>query len=195
MATNFLHELIVSRCSALGLSKYELVQMAGYINHAKGLRRLDQIQNFDFESPKHIIDKLPSLLEIGRLEVAAAIQETRASVRAENEQEWRDTFKPYAKIRTGKNGCPRQITMAALCNVGRFVYTYFDNDVPEADYIGIAVKAYRANEEEIRSFFFEPQDIVINYTPDRATRFTLEGEFIEYLAEAIKPASISVLFR
>lgn len=195
MATNFLYELMGARCSALSISKRDLVTRAGFANTAKGLRRLERIESFDFESSRHLIDKLPMAIDVAQADVNRAREQSINALRDEREENWRRGFRPFALVRTGKRGCPRQISLAAFCNAGQYVNTYFDkNTLPDA-YVRTAVAAFKSNKEDISKFYYTPENIVINYSPDRAVLYTLDGEFLEEMGGATKPASLTVTFR
>jgi len=195
MVANLLHELIVFRCTTQNISRRDLVSRAGYTNIAKGLRRLEGIKGFDFETTTHLIDQLPNVLGVTRGEVQRSIRITMAAIASERELAWRQNFMPYSLVRTLERGRPRQITMAALCGAGHYVRYVFPDDATPDEFVRLAVAAYRKNERDIRRFFYPPEDIVVNYTLDWAARYTLEGEFLEELSAAIKPGSLTITFR
>lgn len=195
MARNFLYELIVSRMSALNLSKYELVIRAGYTNTTKGLRRLEMLEYFDFDASRHLIEGLPEALGVTAAEVEQAIVQSVSDLRSEQEAEWRRDFRPYALVRTGDGGRPRQIFVAALVNAGQYIRTDFAPGTPEVDYVGVAVAAYLKNKQSIRNFFSAPESIVVNYSPDRAAVYSLKGELLEELDSALRPAHLRLTFR
>jgi len=195
MAKNFLYNLINSRSAALNISQCELVSMAGYANTAKGIRRLNMIEGFDFESSRYLIAQLPKILQVEMTEVEQAVRASLEALKAERELEWHQNFRPYARVRTGEGGRPRQITMAAICNAMRYVQFYFPEGTSSDDFTQLAVAAYKQNEKDVRRFFYEPEDIVVNFSTDRVACYSLEGDFLEELASAIEPASLFVTLR
>src|SRR6476660_1067256 len=99
--------LIKARSQQLGLTRAQLVRLAGYKNVAKGLRRLDELLSGDLESSKGLIKGLPAELEVPAAIVARALKKTQCEIRevkrreAEvSERAWRKAFKPHAYFAT-----------------------------------------------------------------------------------------------
>jgi hypothetical protein len=195
MVKNALYELIETRCAERQLSRKAFITAVGFANTSKGLRRLDELRDFHFLGAQFIIDQLPRVLEVDRAEVDAAVNATHEAMRQERDRLWRLNFKPFGIIQTGLNGRPRQITMAALCNLQRYVHIYFAADVPVSEYLPRTMAAFKENETNVRRWFYEPECLVINYTPDHAERYTFEGQYIDTLPHAVVPGMASVRLR
>jgi hypothetical protein len=78
--------LVADRCRELGLSDVQLAQALGYRNQAKGLRRLQELQDGHFDNAGHILAKLPKALQLPPETILAAVQATTELLR-QREQE------------------------------------------------------------------------------------------------------------
>jgi hypothetical protein len=116
-----IHDLIQQRCKELTISHHELIVQSRITNIAKGLRRLQQLFDGDFISSRGLIERLPSALDLPQSVVEDAINTSKQQIADEIEEAWRSNFVPHALAITANNGGPRQNTMAAICNAGRYV--------------------------------------------------------------------------
>ena len=111
---------------------------------------------------------------------AEIIQETVAQTQQDYEDEeeaaWRAAFKPHALVLTGKGGWPRHIGQAAVCGAGRYVDISFDNDTPPELYLTVALEEFSKRQKDIDFFYYPAEQIVINWSPDHATYYSLSGE-------------------
>ena len=184
---------IESRCTQLNISHQELIIRMGYSNTSVGLKRLQQLFDANLKSAVGVIDKLPEVLEVDVALVEQAINDTKKQLELEAkeryrqaEEEYRANFKPNFVIRTGLNGRPKTIFLAAVTNATRYVSAQFPAELTEQQYIGHAMPFLEENKENIQHFFFPPECIAINYTPDHADIFSLTGEKIAQLTESVR---------
>lgn len=183
--------LIEARTKELGISYAETVKRAGYANVAKGLRRLDDLLNSNFDASRGLIDQLPRALELTEDEVSEAIDETKKNIADCSEAEWRAAFKPNAWILTANNGRPRQITFAAICDAGRFVYIEFPEKLSAEGYLEYVLQVLPSVLEDVSRYFYAPLGFVINWDPDHATKYSLEGARLEELPGAFRGGALS----
>ncbi|CAM8658160.1 hypothetical protein MCEMSE6_02802 [Oxalobacteraceae bacterium] len=176
--------LIKSRASELGLTLAQVVSRTGMANTSKGLRRLEQLFDGDFVSSRGLVEKLPAALDLINTDIEVAITNSKNELAAEADKAWRDSFKPHAIVLTGERGRPRQITFAAICNAGRFVRITFPDSLPSTDYKTYAFAALGRGKEDIGKFFYAIEGLVINWSPDSATRYDLTGAEISKLEKA-----------
>lgn len=191
MHISAIEQLIKSRTAELGISYAQLVRLAGYANEAKGVRRLEGLFASDFESTRGLIEKLPEALGLPKEVVEAAIAKTKQYIADYEEAEWRASFKPNLRILTEQNGRPRQIGMAAICNAGTRVCIEFPDELPASQYLEYVLKILPAQLQEVSSFFYAPTGFVINWSPDSASRYELDGTLVEDMARAYRGGSLS----
>ena len=191
----------------LGISRTELSRRCGYKNLAKGIDRIDNVCRGDLTSnqAKTIIEALPSALEISQelvdaavLETANIIEEAKLKEAAEQEVAWRTAFKPHAIILTEKTR-PEPLFVAAFIGVNRILRVDFDLTADRASFVhqglnGIRLKlAEFPNPSGLLPCFGRPTGFVVNYAPDRAVRFDLEGNAIAIFPEAFRVGNVDLL--
>ena len=191
MYVSTIEQLIKSRIQELGISYAQLIRRTGYANEAKGIRRLESLFDSDFVSTRGLIEKLPAALDLPKEEVEAAIAKTKQDIADFEDAEFRAAFKPNARILTEKNGRPRQIFRAAICNALTHVYMEFPNESPPERYLGYVLGALPAQLKKVADFFYPPTGFVINWSPDQATRYTLDGSEMEELPMAFRGGTLS----
>jgi hypothetical protein len=179
-----IENLIKSRAGELGLTLAQVISRTGLANTSKGMRRLIQLFDGDFVSSRGLIEKLPEALGLRGIEIEAAVADSKNELAAEADKAWRDSFKPHAIVRTAQGGRPRQITFAAMCGAGRFVLIIFPENLPTADYKAYAFAALERQKEDIGKYFYAIEGLVINWSPDSATRYDLSGDEISHLNKA-----------
>ena len=128
-------------CLELGLSKARLVQLAGYKNEVKGIRRLDSLIAGDLETTRRLIQGLPAALNLPTDVISGVVDQTRQQIasmkRREAEQagtEWRDNFQPHAVILTERTR-PEPIFVVALIGAERLLCVDFDLDGEGESYV------------------------------------------------------------
>jgi len=186
--------LVSSRYEELGLRPVELVRRCGYQNTNKGLRRLEQLRQGDFSSSATLIRTLPSALDVPAEEVTKAVEDTQRQIHEAEEAAWRAEFVPHAVILTERRR-PTQIFVAAFIGIDRLRRVDFDLKQGPVSFInqaldGVREKLARWKSDQIPTFGC-PTGIVVNYSPDHAVRFDLEGNAIEVLDRAYRIGDVS----
>jgi hypothetical protein len=193
-------KLVRHRCRELGLGRADLIRRTSYKNLAKGLRRLDELFAGDLERTKDLIRALPGALDMPGHVVETAVTETEQQLEEDalrlaqkKEAAWRATFVPHAIILT-ERALPEPIFVAAFIGVERLLRIDFDLSVERASYINQALNGLRLKLAEFKPevgrmaetlpAFGRPIGLVVNYSPDRAVRFDLEGNGLEILQRA-----------
>ncbi len=190
-----IQELIEQRLAELGISRSQLAGRVGYNRIAKGLRKLDALMEGDTRNNRWISDRLPAAQELPEQTIEAALDETTALLRKTADDLWRSTFKPNCLILTEHNGRPRQITIAALVGAGRHVCQQIPDDIPESNYCSYVRERLDGWLVEVRKFFHAPTGYIINYTPDKATQFDLDGNKVADLDKAKRAGMLTASLR
>ena len=190
--------LISNRCDELSLRPSELVRRCGYKNVSKGLRRLEDICRGHFAGSDALIHALPVALDVPADVVKRAVEETQRQLRDAAEAAWRAAFKPHAIILTERK-IPQPIFVAAFIGVERLLRVDLDPTEGPVTYIDQALKGARQKLARWNSkvdvsavglgdlplpAFGRPVGVILNYTPDRAVRFDLSGQPMEFLDRA-----------
>ena len=190
-------ELISRRSDELGIGPSELVRRCGYKNIDKGLRRLEELCRGEFQRTRGLISSLPRALGVTVDVVQKAIDDTAKKLHEAEEAAWRASFKPHAIILTDRR-IPQPIFVAAIIGASELLRIDFPLFANSETYVslaieGISAKLARWNREFERrtglgSFqlpaFGRPTGFVVNYSPDHAVRFDLEGHALESLPTA-----------
>jgi hypothetical protein len=194
-----IHELIENRQKQLGLGRNELGRRCGFKNLAKALRRIDGVCHGDLDSPgaKMVLDNLAGALEVDKNVVEEAIAATAqviadANRLAEEKRDaaWRKSFKPHAYL-VGSQNRPSQITFYGMTGgPERWLKIPLDFSQSPVTY---AVQAH----EFVAKTPFVPYHgrttgYIVNYTPDRAVRFDLDGNPVEHFDRAYTPDQVEV---
>jgi hypothetical protein len=187
-----IQQLIEDRCQYLGLSRRQLVRRAGYRNLAKGLRRLDELLAGELRTTRGLIERLPGALDVPAETVIAAVSETDRQRRAEQERAYRASFKPHAIILT-EHTCPTHITFAAITGADRQLRIDFEPGSNRISYIRQALREVR--QRGAVRFYGKAIGVIVNYSPDHAIRFDLDGNAVEVLPRAYEPGQLEVLIR
>jgi hypothetical protein len=188
-------ELISRRSDELGIGPSELVRRCGYKNIGKGLRRVEELCRGEFQRTRGLITGLPRALGVSVDVVQKAIDDTAKQLHEGEEAAWRASFKPHAIILTDRR-FPQPIFVAAI--IGELRRIDFPPCATADTYVslaieGISAKLARWNREFNRrmglgSFqlpaFGRPTGFVVNYSPDHAVRFDLDGHALERLPTA-----------
>lgn len=178
--------LIARRCEELGLRPSHLVKRCGYKNVSRGLRRLQKLSAGDLKGASGLITGLPSALELSPVVVNHAVEESKRQLReaekAAKEAEeaaWRAAFKPHAIILTEQRR-PEPIFLAAVIGVDRLLRVDFDLTQKPVSFTDQALQGVREKLAEWKSqslpAFGRPTGVIINYSPDSAVQFDLEGK-------------------
>ncbi len=92
-----LSDFVNSRLSALGIESIHLVERMGFVNQAKGLRRLDQYLATGQET-SHLLKNLPDVLGLDTVQVQAAAAATRKQIADKEEAAARERFHPHIEV-------------------------------------------------------------------------------------------------
>ena len=180
--------LICNRSEELGLSAVELVRRCGYKNLAKGLRRLEQFCQGDFARSTTLIHALPSALEVTAEVVKQAVEQTQKQLHDADETVWRDSFRPHAIIVTERK-VPQPIFVAAMVGVERLLRVDLDHALDPATYITQAMDGLKQRLTRWNGMipaFGRPVGLIVNFSPDNAVRFDLDGKAVEVFDAAYR---------
>ena len=194
-----IHDLIENQAKQLGLRRSELARRFGFKNLDKGLRRIDGVCHGDLNSPgaKMVIDALPAALEVDKEVVEEAIRST-AEIIAEAERHaeakrdaaWRASFIPHAYL-VGSTNRPSQITFYGMTGgPERWLKIPLDVWQPPVTY-AVQAREFVAKTPEV-PFFGKTTGFIVNYTPDSAVRFDLDGNPVEHFDRAYIPGQVEV---
>jgi hypothetical protein len=184
---------ISDRCSELVLSHSDLIRGAGYKDVSKGMRRLEQLYAGDVSKGQTLIRALPAVLAVPAETVNKVIEDTQQQLRETENEAWRRLFKPHAIILT-EHYRPQTMFVAAFIGVNRLLRIDFDLTAGRTSYIHQALNSVREklSEWKCRTLpaFGRPTGVVVNYTPDRAVMFSLEGKALEILPRAYRVGKV-----
>ncbi len=157
--------LIRSRMTELGLSRGEFAKRLGYKNIAKSIRRIDALCEGDFEGTKQVLDALPQALP-------------------------KRVTKPGGRIFVRMPSFSRSrpcspIFVAAIIGVEKLLR--IDLDLTQRP-VSFVRRVLDLLPEGVIAFG-KPIGFVINYSPDQAVRFDRNGQPIEILDKAVRPAT------
>jgi hypothetical protein len=180
--------LISSRCKELDLRPVELIRRCGYQNIAKGLRRLQSLSQGDFAGTEGLICGLPVALEVRADVVQQAVEQTKRQIFEASEAAWRAAFRPHAIIMTERQ-CPHPIFIAAILGVSNLRRVDFDLSQGPPSFVQQALGGLReklARSNGVITTFGRAVGLIINFSPDYAVRFDLEGNPVEALDRAYR---------
>jgi hypothetical protein len=180
--------LISSRCHELGLRPVEVVRRCGYRNVSKGLRRLEDISRGCFAGTDTLIRGLPVALEVPADVVQQAVEDTKRQIFEAREATWRAAFSPHAIIMTERER-PSQIFIAAILGVSNLRRVDFDLSQGPLSFVQQALEGLReklAKSNGVITTFGRATGFIINFDPDYAVRFDLEGKPVEALDRAYR---------
>ena len=194
-----IRDLIENQAKRLGLRRNELARRCEFKNVEKGLRRIDGVCHGDLDSPgaKMVLDNLAAALEVDKVVVAEAITATAQIIaeanrlaEAKREAAWRKSFKPHAYL-VGTQNRPSQITFYGITGgPERWLKIPLDLSQPPVTY------ALQAHEFVAKTPFVpyhgRTTGFIVNYTPDSAVRFDLDGDPVEHFDRAYIPGQVEV---
>jgi len=182
--------LVQNRCRELGLSRKDIVRRAGYVNLAKGHRRFDELLAGDVNAARGLIDRLPTALNLPAETIGVAISATARQQREAEDAAYRAAFKPRGFIIT-EHTVPTSITMAAFVGADQSLWVDFDPGTTAITYLGQTLRA--AKQRSPIRYYGDAVGVVVNYSPDEALRFDLNGYAGEILPAAYRGETLSVL--
>ncbi len=184
--------LVQNRCRELGLSRKDIVRRAGYVNLAKGHRRFDELLAGDVNAARGLIDRLPTALNLPAETIGVAISATARQQREAEDAAYRAAFKPRGFIIT-EHTVPTSITMAAFVGADQSLWVDFDPGTTAITYLGQTLRA--AKQRSPIRFYGNAVGVVVNYSPDEALRFDMQGIPVEILPTAHQGETLSVSIR
>jgi hypothetical protein len=190
-----INELISSRCNELDIGPVELVRRCGYKNLSKGLRRLEDLRGGECQSIRGLISGLPQALDVPVEVVQKAVDNTTRQLNEAQEAAWRASFKPHAIILTERK-IPQPVFVAAMIGADELLQIDFPpcaaaETYPDLAIEGIRTKLARWNRDfnrrkSLGSYqlpaFGRPTGFVVNYSPDHAVWFDLDGNAIDVMS-------------
>jgi hypothetical protein len=182
--------LITERCRELGLSRSELIARCQYKNIAKGLHRLEQAYAGSLEKAGFLIRQLPEALDLSPETIQRAAADTVRLLAEEEDARWRASFQPEAFL-LGTSKRPSQIWMYGISGgADRWLKIPLDLSQPQETYAAQALAVVKKT--PIVQFFGPTTGFVVNYTPDHAVRFDLDGLPVETLTHAYRPGVVTL---
>ena len=199
-STSIAREIEQKRLEA-GLRKEDLIRKMGYMNISEGLHRYDAFLNGKIYQPD-LLKEFPNVLPISaeRVMELYIIGKNELSAKIENfshmkEQKSSGKFIPHGIIDT-ELSIPNPIFIAAIIGVEKLKRVDIDLSKPVSTYPSqvIAEISKRITYNGKIICFGKPTGFTINYSPNRAIQYDLEGNPIKEYNHAIRlgQASISV---
>jgi hypothetical protein len=190
--------LVRERTTELGLGSTELIRRAGYANVSKGLRRLSELYQGNFDSSRGLVGKLPVALELSPDDVWKAVQQSRRQMAEAEESRWRAAFSPHAVILTERMR-PQPHFIAAMIGIAELKRVDFTPGSAPVTYIqqaldGVQHKLKRWGRGQLPCFG-RATWIIVNYTPDWAVRFDLNGRAVESFDRAYRLGEATLSIR
>jgi hypothetical protein len=143
----------------------------GYVNVAKGLRRLAEIEQGELRRAGQFHRRLAAALEIPPEAVEDAFAATRAALDAEKEAAYRDAFRPHAVILTERS-IPSPLFVAAFMGVERLLRIRLDTDAAP-DTFGRQARERLPPDGGV-SAFGRVIGYVVNDSPDETVQYDLK---------------------
>ncbi len=197
-----IHDLIGNQQKRLGMRRSELARRCGFKNVAKGIRRIDGVchGDLDLQAAKMVLDALPAALEMDKDAVETAVRATAEIIveaerraAAEREATWRASFMPHAYL-LGTETRPSQITFYGLTGGSeRWLRIWLDLSQPPVTFAAQACAV--AKQTPLVPFYGRTTGFIVNYTPDSAVRFDLDGNPVEHFARAYTPGQVELFLR
>lgn len=189
--------LIRDRCRDLALTPADLIRRTGYKNVSKGLRLLERLCTGTVSRCQGLIPLLPAALQVGDETLRHAIEDTQRQLKEAEEAAWRAAFKPHAVI-IPERRIPQPIFAAAIVGVDNLLRIDFDLEAGPDTFVSQALGVIRkiCGRDGLGTIlaFGRPTGFAVNYAPDRAVLFDLEGNPVESFdhARRLGHASFSI---
>lgn len=194
-----IHHLIEGRLKALGLSRGHLASRCGFRNVSKGLRRIGALCDGDLAArgSAKVIAALPAALVVDESVVEQTLRETAEIVAeaerqaaAEGEAAWRASFVPCAYL-LGTETRPSQITIYGITGgADRWRKIKLDLARPPVTFVAQALAVVKKT--AVVPFFGPTTGFIVNYTPDSAVRYDLNGNPVESFDRVYTPGTVDV---
>jgi hypothetical protein len=169
--------LIEKRCRELGLRRSEVAARCGYKNLSKGVRRLGQVLAGHFDRADALLGELPKALSLSPDIVQEALDKTVQQIAAEQDALWRARFQPAAYLLGTTERASQILFFGITGGPDRWLKIPLDLSQPPVSYVAQALAVVRKTHEV--KFFGRTTGFIVNYSPDLAVRFDLEGRPVE----------------
>lgn len=178
-----LEQLLRDRMTAMELSRGQLGRRLSANNPSKALRRMDAFASSAIRPPGDLQARLASALDVSSAALEGAAQATQNAIAAKDEADYRSHFKPHA-IWTTTRSRPSSVAMAGFINAPSRLVLPLPADLPIEAFIH-----YCQSKAPKRIVLFGSViGFTINYTPDHAIRYDLNGQVLETLPMAQRVA-------
>lgn len=158
------------------------------------MRRLDQLVQGNFESTSALLRSLPDALGVSPEVVATAVEASKRHLRETEEAAWRAAFRPHAIIIT-ERARPEPLFVACIIGFERLLRIDFDPSSDPLSFAKQAIDGVRAKLAKWQSSelpaFGRPVAVIVNYSPDRAIEFDLNGNPVKAFDRARRIADVS----
>jgi hypothetical protein len=163
--------------------------VAAIKNLSKGVRRLEQVMGGHFARSDALLRGLPEMLNQSPDVVQEAIDKTVRQIAADQDALWRASFQPAAYL-LGTAERPSQIFFFGITGgPDRWLKIPLDLSQPPISYVAQTLAVLRKTPEV--KFFGPTTGFIVNYSPDLAIRFDIEGQPVETLASAYRPGEVT----
>lgn len=163
--------LLRTRMAELNLKPSALVAAAGYRNINKGLRAWEALRCGHLSACKVLAERLPHVLAVPAEEIERVLQDTHYVLAARIDRALRLEFTPHV-VWICEHARPTSITLAAFCNAPARLRFEPENLDRPAEFSSQAVR----NDPGMVPFFGRTTGFFVNYSPDVAVEFDLDGE-------------------
>jgi hypothetical protein len=194
-----IHDLVEARSKELGIRRQELARRCGYLNVAKGIRRIEAMCAGDLESSsaRTILRGLATALKVEQAVVDETVRETgdcldkrKRMVLDEQQTVRRLTFEPNAYL-IGSEKQPSSITIFGLSG-GAEHWQRITLDCSRAPVTYATQALAVARRTPVVPFFGPTTGFIVNYTPNHAVRFDIKGNPVEVLNRAYFPEQVEL---
>ena len=176
---NALEQLLHDRMNALGLTRGQLGQRLSPRNPSKSLRRVDAFVGDGTPPDADLKARLAEALGVPISTINDAARATRDAIGAQAEADYRANFQAHA-IWTTARSRPGSTAMAGFINAPARRLLRFPEDLPTEGFVAYC----QAHAPEGVPLYGPVTGFIINYTPDHAVRYDLNGQPLETLASA-----------
>jgi len=176
-----LFELVEMRLKELGLSREDFIRKLGFKQYAKARHLFQNLQEDDVRDMPHMRRAFAKILEVSQEIVDQAIQVSRDLRFERQDAEWRAEFQPHAVLTTAHE-IPSPIFAAALTGADKKLSMVLPEAIPKVQWPKWVLERLPRG----LPGFGLVTGFVINYIPDHAVRFDLEGNPVETLNKAYR---------
>lgn len=179
---NPIAKLVSETMKKKDVSRIGLVQMLGYRNTNKGLRRIDALLQSG-SGNKELLAKIAEALGIEREKMTKALTETHELIRQQREAYERNRFKPHIYVQHSLSR-PRSITIVGCLGVGRFKFISVPLEIialplqQQIEPISALIKQHYREKEGKCPMFGEIIGYIYRHSFDEGMGFSAQGELI-----------------